>query len=187
MVSSPAELTIECHNSQGMRRLKNELLAVYEEVYVERLNNPFFTPERFWGRLEGYASRDGFRLVTARLGSELIGFTLGETLPEGSGWWRGFKGDINPELLNETGKRTFAINELMVRPAWRRRRYAKRLSAALLEGRTEERATLLVRAENTPAYTAYLSWGFKVLGQVKPFEDSPTYEAMVRELDGATG
>jgi hypothetical protein len=42
--------------------------------------------------------------------------------------------------------------------------------------------TLLVRAENTPAYTAYLSWGFHVVGQMQPFDDSPLYEAMVKEL-----
>lgn len=176
------QLSIERHNAEGMQRIKAELLRVYQEVYAERLSDPFFDPERFWQRLAGYASREGFELVTARQGDELIGFTLGETLPEGSTWWKGVKGDIDPTQLQETGRRTFAINELMVLPAWRRRGYAKLLSAALLDGRTEERATLLVRAENTSAYNAYLSWGFRVIGQIQPFEDSPVYEAMVKEL-----
>jgi ribosomal protein S18 acetylase RimI-like enzyme len=70
----------------------------------------------------------------------------------------------------------------MVRPAWRRQGYARALSTALLDGRPEERATLLVRAENAPAYAAYKSWGFQPIGQVQPFDDSPLYEAMVRAL-----
>jgi hypothetical protein len=45
-----------------------------------------------------------------------------------------------------------------------------------------ERVTLLVRAENTAAYIAYISWGFYVIGQMQPFGDSPLYEAMVREV-----
>jgi ribosomal protein S18 acetylase RimI-like enzyme len=183
MKTMSGELTIQRHDAEGMWRQKDELLAVYQEVYAERLSNPFFYPDRFWQRLEGYASREGFRLVTARLDGELIGFTLGEPLSANTGWWRGFKGDIDPELLHETGTRTFGINELQVRPAWRRRGYAKALSNALLEGRPEERATLLVRAENVPAYTAYQSWGFRTIGQVQPFDDSPLYEAMMRELD----
>jgi hypothetical protein len=40
----------------------------------------------------------------------------------------------------------------------------------------------LVRAENTAAFTAYLSWGFQVVGQMQPFDDSPLYEAMLEAL-----
>lgn len=120
--------------------------------------------------------------MTGRVKGELVGFTLGSVLPAGSGWWRGFKGDVDPELLRETGTRTFGINELMVRPVWRRRGYARALSSSLLEGLPVERVTLLVRAENTAAYTAYISWGFSVIGQIQPFDDSPSYEAMIRDM-----
>ncbi|MFL6141078.1 MAG: GNAT family N-acetyltransferase [Labedaea sp.] len=185
MNATPDELTIECRDATGMYLQKDELLAVYREVYAERLNNPFFYPDRFWQRLESYASRDGFRLVTAHVDGKLVGFTLGEPLSANTGWWRGFTGDIDPDLLRETGTRTFGINELQVRPSWRRRGYATVLSNALLEDRPEERATLLVRAENLPAYTAYQSWGFRVIGQVQPFDDSPLYEAMMKELGGS--
>jgi ribosomal protein S18 acetylase RimI-like enzyme len=183
MTAAANKLRLARHDASGTQAQKAELLAVYQEVYAERLNRPFFHPDRFWQRLEGYASRGGFRLITGRVDDELVGFTLGETLPENSGWWRGFQGDVDPELLRETGERTFAINELMVRPAWRRCGYTKILSRALLEGRPEERALLLVRAENKPAYSAYLSWGFQVIGQVHLFDDSPVYEAMVKQLD----
>jgi ribosomal protein S18 acetylase RimI-like enzyme len=186
MGGNPAELAIERHDARGLHERKDDVLAVYQEVYAERLSDPFFYPARFWNRLESYASRDGFQLVTGRLDGDLIGFTLGETLPAGTGWWRNLTGDVDPDLLRETGSRTFAINELMVRPRWRRRGYAKVLSDALLAGRGEERATLLVWADNTAAYTAYLSWGFRTIGQIQPFDDSPVYDAMVRELAAST-
>ncbi|MGH3546866.1 MAG: GNAT family N-acetyltransferase [Pseudonocardiaceae bacterium] len=176
------ELTIQRHDGQGLREQKDEVLAVYHDAYAERLGDPFFYPARFWERHERGSSRDGFRLVTGRVTDELVGFTLGSVLPANTGWWRGFKGDVDPELLRETGRRTFGINELMVRPAWRRRGYATALSTALLEGLPVERVTLLVRAENTAAYTAYVSWGFHVIGRMQPFDDSPLYEAMVREM-----
>jgi ribosomal protein S18 acetylase RimI-like enzyme len=181
-MSDTAELAIQQYAAGGLREHKAALLAIFTEVYAERLDNPFFTPERFWHRLEGYASQAGFCLVTGTQGDTLVGYTLGFTLPENSGWWRGFRGDAAAELLHENGTRTFAINELMVRPEWRRQGCAKALSTALLAGRSEERATLLVRAENEPAYTAYVAWGFRSIGQVQPFEDAPVYEAMMREL-----
>jgi GNAT superfamily N-acetyltransferase len=181
MKPPPAELVIQRHDGQGLRGQKDEILSVYRDAYAERLHDPFFYPARFWERIARASTRDGFRLVTGQVRDELVGFTLGSVLPANSGWWRGFKGDVDPELLRETGTRTFGINELMVCPAWRRRGYASALSQALLDGLRVERVALLVRAENTAAYTAYQSWGFRTIGQMQPFDDSPVYEAMVRE------
>ena len=177
-----ADLEIARHNGEGLRDQRDDVLAVYREAYAERLDDPFFYPERFWERIERGSHRDGFRLVTGRVRDELVGFTLGSVLPADTAWWRGLTGTPDPGLVRETGNRTFGINELQVRPAWRRRGYAKAMSQALLEGLPVERATLLVRAENTAAYTAYVSWGFHVVGQMRPFDDSPLYEAMVRDL-----
>jgi len=122
------------------------------------------------------------RLVTGRLDGQLVGFTLGSTLPVNTGWWKHFEGDAEPDYVTETGSRTFGVNELQVLPEYRRNGIAKAMSAALLEGLPVERATLLVRSENTPAVTAYQSWGFRTVGHMRPFPDSPVYESMVREL-----
>lgn len=171
------------HNQSDMPALKDELLSVYREVYNDRLRESFFSEDRFWGRLEAYASRDGFSLIAARLSSGLIGFTLGFTLPSGSRWWDGLRENVPPDQVAENGRRTFAVAELMVRTSYRRRGYARALSAALLDNRTEERSTLLVRPENTAARTAYLSWGWRIFGHIQPFEDSPVYEVMLRDLN----
>ena len=120
-----ADLVVTRHNGEGLRNQKDDILAVYREAYAERLDNPFFHPDRFWDRIERGSHRDGFRLVTGHVQSELVGFTLGSVLPADTSWWRGFKGTPDPDLVRETGTRTFGINELQVRPAWRRRGYAK--------------------------------------------------------------
>lgn len=182
MVAASLELSIHYHGLGGLHEQRDEVLAVYTEVYADRLDAPFFSLPRYWERLEGYASRDGFSLVTGRLNDHLVGYTLGYVLPAGSAWWRGFRGEADPELLTETGQRTFAITELMVRPAYRRRGYARQLYHALLRERREERAALLVRPDNTPAYQAYLAWGWHKLGEVQPFPDAPVYDALVCEL-----
>lgn len=182
MDTGPAELAVQQYNAQGLQDVRRELLAVFSDVYAEELDDPFFSVDRFWNRLEGYARGKGFGLATGRIDGELVGYTLGYTLAAESRWWRGFKGDVDPDLLVETDTRTFAINELMVQSHWRRRGYATVLSRALLDKRPEERATLLVRAENTAADNAYRSWGFTTIGQVQPFDDSPLYEAMVCDL-----
>ncbi len=176
------EPTVRHHDAGGLHEQREDVLAVYAEVYADQLDDPFYSLPRYWQRLEAYAAREGFALVTGRLTGELIGYALGYTLPEGSGWWRGLQGDVEPALLNETGRRTFAVNEIMVRPAWRRRGYARVLHDALLHDRPEQRATLLVRSDNTAAHVAYRSWGWYKLGALQPFDDSPVFDAMVREL-----
>ena len=83
--------------------------------------------------------------------------------------------------------RTFAVIELAVPPRVRRSRYC-----AVNSTRTfrlvwsEERATLLVRPDAGPARTAYLSWAYRPLGRLQPFPDGPVYDAMVKELHGAS-
>jgi GNAT superfamily N-acetyltransferase len=163
-------------------RYRDELLAVYAEVYADKLNNPFFSPQRYWERLEAYASRDGYSLVLGRLGGELIGYAMGFTLPAGSSWWQGLHTEADPALLVEDGRRTFALTYMMVRAPWRRRGYARALHDALLKNRAEKRAALLVLPDNIPARTAYRAWGWYQIGDLQPFPDAPVYEAMVLDL-----
>lgn len=182
MTDEAPEPAIQHHHASGLYEQREAVLAVYSEVYADRLDDPFNSLPRYWERLEAYASRDGFALVTGRLDDGLVGFALGYTLPADSGWWRGLREEVDPALLTETGQRTFALTELMVRPRWRRRGYARALHDAVLRHRPEARATLLVRPDNAAAHAAYRSWGWYKLGELQPFEDAPVFDAMVREL-----
>lgn len=182
MTTAASALTIEYIEADGMHTQRDELLSVYSEIYSNELSDPFFSVRRYWERLQAYASRAGFSLVLGRLDSELVGYALGYTLPSGAGWWNGLQGNIPAEIIEENGQRTFAINEIMVRAAWRRRGYARTLHDALLRGRPEERATLLVEPDNLPAHSAYRSWGWRKLADLQPFPDDPVYEAMLLDL-----
>jgi GNAT superfamily N-acetyltransferase len=175
---------VRSYDASGLHAYRDDLLNLYAEVYAERLDDPFFSLPRYWERLAAYGERDGFTVVTGRLDNELIGYALGYTLPAGSRWWQGLRQEVYPDLLEENGRRTFALTEIMVRTAWRRCGYARVLHDALLTDRREERATLLVLPDNVPAKTAYLSWGWHKLGELQPFDDAPVYDAMVLELKG---
>ncbi|MGH3795064.1 MAG: GNAT family N-acetyltransferase [Pseudonocardiaceae bacterium] len=178
------ELITRHYNAHGLHGQRDDVHGAYLDIHADRLDDPFYSWPRYWERLEAYGARDGFGFVTGRLDDELIGYALGYPLPPGSRWWRGIRGEVDPALLSETGRRTFAVNELMVRPQWRRRGYGGALLDALLDDRPEQRATLLVRPDNTAARAAYRSWGWYKIGELQPFDDAPIFDAMMRDLPG---
>ncbi len=111
-----------------------------------------------------------------------VGLALGYALPAGARWWAGLTTPAEPGMTEETGRRTFALNELMVSPDWQRRGVAHALHDELLGHRGEDRATLLVREDNTTAQRAYGRWGWQKVGKVQPFPDSPHYDALILPL-----
>lgn len=129
-------------------------------------------------------TRPGFRLVVARDGGEVVGFTYGYRLPADTGWWGNLLERMPEEFARETGERTFAVIELAVRKPWRRRGIATGLHARLLEGLEVERVTLTVRPEPeaAPARSAYTAWGYRRVGRSHPGEEGPVYDALVLDL-----
>ena len=182
-MTAPSELTVELIGAEGMHQRRDSLLDVYSQVYQDSLSDPFFSVPRYWERLEAYASRDGFTLVVGRLDDAIVGYALGYTLPKGAGWWHGLKTEVPPDLLEEDGSRTFALTEIMVLAEHRRKGYARVLHDTLITSRPERRATLLVLPENLPAKAAYFSWGWKKIGELQPFDDAPTYDALILDLE----
>jgi predicted GNAT family acetyltransferase len=68
----------------------------------------------------------------------------------------------------------------MVRQGWTGKGYAHTLHDELLRGRPERRGTLLVEPENSNAYRAYRSWGWRRVGQLRPgWPDAPLFDAMI--------
>lgn len=182
MTSNHDELVLEVTDAVGLYRLRDDLMDVYRDAYADKVGHPFFTEERMWDRLEAYASRDGFTLVLGYWDRELVGYALGNTFMAGSRWGQGMITEVDPGLLVEDGKRTFGFNYIMVRHAYRRRGIAKALHNALIATRHEERACLLVLPENVAAREAYLAWGWYKIGDLRPFDDAPVYDAMLLDL-----
>ena len=165
--------------------METTILPLHEASYPDLLGNPFFSAERVAERVRGYMKAPGFEMVIAEVEGASLGLALGYALPEGARWWRGLTTPVDPEMVAETGHRTFALCELMVHPDWQRRGIAQALHDDLLGHRPEARATLLVAEDNAPAQRAYAKWGWRKLGKLQPFPDSPHYDALVLDLAAA--
>lgn len=180
------DLVLSRHTPQQARDLADELGDLFAAAYAgtPQEHNPFYSAERFAQRLHGYITSPGFALVTARTGQsgELIGYAFGYLLPAGARWWDGLLKALPPDVIAETGSRTFALNELHVRADHRGEGLASSLHSKLLSAAApQERATVLVRPDN-PARKQYEHWGYRQVGQLKPYPDSPTYLALLLHL-----
>ncbi|WP_208298013.1 GNAT family N-acetyltransferase [Actinophytocola oryzae] len=146
------------------------------------IDTPFYSTERFVERVRGYLRAPGFELVAAHADSTPVGLAFGYALPTNARWWEGLTTPVDEGFTDETGRRTFALNELMVVPEWQGKGVAHALHDALLGGRTEERATLLVREDNASAQTAYARWGWHKVAKLRPYSDAPHFDALVLPL-----
>ncbi|WUI50426.1 GNAT family N-acetyltransferase [Streptomyces sp. NBC_00414] len=126
--------------------------------------------------VDHWGGNPGFACVLAFEGDEAAGFAYGAPAVEGREWWR--------EHLDEAPKKavTFSYSELAVHPKWRKRGVADKLSRALLEERPEDLAVLLVDVEHPRVQALYEDWGFRKVGERRPFPDSPLYAVMLAEL-----
>jgi GNAT superfamily N-acetyltransferase len=182
-----SEATYQRYEGQEAAGQLDTFLPAYEEVYVE----PPYSEgpsdvAQFIDHYLFHAQRPGMRLVIARDGEDVIGFTYGYLLPRNTRWWTNVDPVLADDFTHEDGNRTWVILELAVREKWRRRGIAAALHAALLDGLDVERVTLTVRPEPEalPAQSAYASWGYRTVGRSHPWEDAPFYNAMILELDG---
>jgi ribosomal protein S18 acetylase RimI-like enzyme len=133
---------------------------------------------QLWAR---YTTRRGFRLVLAKADGQVVGIALGHYLPTDTDWGDGTLTPMPDGVTGEQGDRTFAVIELAVRKPYRRRGIARAMHHQLLTELTAERITLLVRPEQetAPARAAYVSWGYRKIGQIRPGDDAPVYDSMM--------
>lgn len=127
-------------------------------------------------------SRAGFRLVTADVDGHTIGFAFGFTLPPDTGWWSGLLDPADPALTTEQPGRTFALIELAVLAAHRKRGIGRALHDQVLRDRAEHRVTLTVRPEATAAVEMYRAWDYTPVGRTRPAPGLPVYLAMLRAI-----
>ncbi|WP_308408234.1 GNAT family N-acetyltransferase [Streptomyces mayonensis] len=183
---TPAQLTYERFDGEEAAGQLDAFLSAYEEVYKEPpySEGPSDVAE-FIQHYQVHVQRPGMRLIIARDGTEVVGFTYGFLLPADSPWWANVQDvDLPDDFTREDGSRTWVTLELAVRAGWRRLGVAKTLHTLLLEGLDVERATLTVRPEPeaAPAQTAYATWGYRKVGLSHPWQEAPFYTAMVLDL-----
>jgi GNAT superfamily N-acetyltransferase len=187
----PARPDVEyrLYPGRNIPSISDTLRSIYSEVYSE--------PPYQWGddhtklfaeRLAVQRQQNGFLLVGARSGEELIGFIFGVTLRPESPWWSDLLSPVGEDVTRESPSRTLAVVELLVRSPWRRGGIGKRLHDMLLADRPEERATLTVLPEARPAQLAYAKWGWiKVVQKRNPLPGAPVFDVMVKPLAKRSG
>jgi GNAT superfamily N-acetyltransferase len=178
------DVTLTNYDGPATRAIaESVIIPLYEATHADHIDTPFYSSARFAERLNGYTAAEGFALMLARDETgEPIGQVFGYPLPTGARWWQGLASDVPEGFTDEDGRRTFALTELMVRPDRQRQGIARTLHDALMNSRSERRATLLVRADNTAARTAYTNWGWHTAAKLQPFPDSPVYDALILNL-----
>ena len=182
-----SELAFRRYDSAGARAIRDTVAQIHRGAYVARIESgdPFYTVDAFMGRFDTYTSRDGFDLVTAWLDDEPVGQAWGWPLDQarGAGWWRGLINEPEPGFTAEDGKRTFALSEIMVCEPYTGQHIAHALHDALLNGRSEARATLLVNPANEKAYGVYLRWGWRKVAQLRPhWPGAPLFDVLILPL-----
>lgn len=177
-------IDVRHYNQHQAAELRPLLLDLYAEVYAEEAqSDPFASVERFAAGLDGWSRRPGWTCVIGYDGGQAVGYAYGAPLPAGAPWWGGLLTPVDPAVVEETGARTYALSELMVRTPWRKTGAARRLHDELLRPRTEERATLLVDQTHPKVWSLYESWGWQTLGDLRPrIPDAPLFHAMLLEL-----
>ncbi len=85
-------------------------------------------------------------------------------------------------MSREDGRRTFGLMELAVRRPRRRQGVARRLHETLLEGVEAQRVLLNVHPESRAASAAYRAWGYRKVGEARPWEGADLHDVMMLPL-----
>ena len=178
------DLTLRHHGPEDSLALRDALVPIYATTHSHLLDQPWYSPDDWWARLTDIYSRTrDFDLVTGWLGETVVGYAFGSPRDDGVLWPA-----IQAVLPQVTpGGPVYIFREFAVAPPVQRCGFGRLIHDELLRARGESAAHLLVRPDNIPALAAYRSWGWVRIGEAKPFEDSPIFDAMTLDLGGRSG
>ncbi|MFB4314367.1 GNAT family N-acetyltransferase [Actinomadura sp. 21ATH] len=170
-------MDVEHLDGAGVRTHLAEIEAVYAAAF------PHYDLGDYRARMRRQIESPGFEAVTARDGRALAGVAYGLPLSARTGWWDDLEPAAPPEFTAETGRRTFAVIDLAVRPAHRGKGLGRRLLQELLAGRAEERATLATGPDER-TQRMYRRWGWRHVGGTPggAGETQPWYDLYVIDL-----
>lgn len=118
-----ATVDVTHHTSQDLDYIREAILDIHVEVRRRDfgLTGPFYDRDRFNERLDAYSSRTGRSAVLGHEDGEPVGFAFGTTLAPETKWWNGTEPALPTDMTAEDGRRTVALNEIVVRKEWRGR------------------------------------------------------------------
>jgi GNAT superfamily N-acetyltransferase len=187
-VDVPAEIRFELFDGRQAAEHAAELQAVHEDACTGQSGTGEDDTARVAGSLEVQRRQPGFVLAAAHSGGYLIGYATGMPLRPSTSWWRDLTTSLPERVTSEHPGRTFALTDLVVRPAWRRQRIGAYLHDLILSGRAEERATVLIPPTATAAQAAFQSWGWHKIARIRAAESgSPASDVLIIELPARPG
>jgi ribosomal protein S18 acetylase RimI-like enzyme len=178
MALPAAEISFERLDGREAAEHAAELQSLHDEVYLDAPAAGDDFPSRF----RVHVRQPGFVLATARSGGYLIGYAAGMPLRPSTSWWRQVTTTLPEQVTTEYPGRTFALVELLVRGSWRRRGVGRSLHDLILNGRPEERATVVVPPTATAAQAAFQNWGWYKIARARNRAGLPASDVLVTAL-----
>ncbi|MEU1909332.1 GNAT family N-acetyltransferase [Streptomyces hygroscopicus] len=169
-----ASLNIRHFGHDDLADIRQTIIDLYDAAAGPDRDDEF--KKKFPWFVDHWGGHPEFSCMIAFDGDKAVGFAYGAPGSPGHEWWRDYL-DPAPEK-----SRTFSYSELAVSPTWRKKGVAERLTRALMEGREEDLAVLLVDVTHPRVQALYETWGFRKIGERQPFPDSPVYAVMLAEL-----
>jgi GNAT superfamily N-acetyltransferase len=175
---STAGVTFQLLSGRQAAAHADELRALHHEVCGQAEDDALLARQfQVWRRQPGSA------LAEARHGGYLVGYASGMPLRSSTSWWKDATTPLPDEITAEYPGRTFALTELLVRPAWRRQGIARGLHDLIVGSRSEERATLTVPPGATSAQIAFRNWGWQKAARTRGSgPGSPVLDVLVIAL-----
>lgn len=134
-------------------------------------------------RFDAQTRKPGFLLSAGHRDGRLLGLAYGYPLGADTGWWRDVLEPIPPELATEDGRRSFAVFEFAVRPAWQRQGVGRAVHARLLRALRAERVILNCRQDAEAAQGFYRALGYRrVTSVMPPWAGGAVYDVMLLDL-----
>lgn len=181
--SGPDQVMLSVHHAETGLDQFGTVRELYADAYAE---SPYFVGpvevEDFAARWPVRVAKPNFRLVLAHRADQPIGFVFGYQLGADTTWWDAALTPLSEHVATEWAGRTFAIIEIGVRRPYRCCGVARRMHTELIAGLSEQRVALLVLPNAPEPRRAYLSWGYRPIGRVRPFPHGPVYDAMIKSL-----
>ncbi|MEU7056292.1 GNAT family N-acetyltransferase [Streptomyces sp. NPDC046197] len=177
-------VTVETPDGKAAAEAEEAFRLVYADAFA---GPPYNETEedvaRAFRRFRSQTRKSGFRAALARTGSgEPVGMAYGYPLASNTGWWDQLTEPVPVDMRHEDGRRTFGLMELAVRAPWRGQGIARRLHVTLLDGVQAERVLLNVHPESKAASAAYRAWGYRNVGQARPWEGAELHDVMLLDL-----
>ncbi|MEU3317075.1 GNAT family N-acetyltransferase [Streptomyces sp. NPDC006662] len=160
--------------------LRHVIGDLYAQVRADLLDHPNYRLDVFLERLDRHATEPGWALVIASAPDGTpAGYAYANTVSPGDRWWKRLN---TPAPGKYTSRDAAAVKEIGVTPAWRGIGVSRQMHEALLEGRSEAHATLMVNpaAGDGKVMRLYQGWGYEEIGVVQPSPDAPWLVAMGR-------